>query len=173
MSATIKPLLQRLERWLKKHRRGFVKGLNPGATPAELKELEKALGGKVPPELEELLAWRNGQESGFTGKFVEDWLLMSSAQIAEEKRYLDEQAGEDPSLGWQKTWLPFLDDDQGDHVCLDVGKTPAPVREFWMGQKEQPVVTKSLAVWLEEFVTAVEAGKYEEDPERGTFYHID
>jgi hypothetical protein len=42
-----------------------------------------------------------------------------------------------------------------------------------MGQKESPPVAKSLADWLETFVTAVEAGKYEEDPERGTFYKTD
>jgi cell wall assembly regulator SMI1 len=166
MPHEVKPLLQRLERWLKKHRRGFVKGLNPGATPDELKTLDKALGGKAPPELQELLAWHNGQESGFTGKFEQDWLLMSCAQIAEAKRYLEEDA----ALEWKKDWVPFLDDDQGDYVCLDTGKTPAPVREFWMGQEEQPAVAKSLEEWLEEFVRAIEAGEYEEDPERGTFY---
>jgi cell wall assembly regulator SMI1 len=166
MPHELKPLLQRLERWLKKHRRRFVKGLNPGATPDELKALDKALGGKTPPELRDWLAWHNGQESGFAGKFEQDWLLMSCEQIAEARRYLEEDA----SLGWKKEWVPFLDDDQGDYICLDVGKTPAPVREFWMGQPEQPVVAPSLSEWLERFANAVEKGDYEEDPERGTFY---
>jgi cell wall assembly regulator SMI1 len=170
MPHEIAPLLQRLERWLKKHRRGFLKGLNPGATFDELTKLDQALGGKTPPELRALLTWHNGQESGFTGKLEQDWLLMSNEQIAEAKRYLDEQSQEDASLGWVKTWVPFLDDDQGDHVCLDVSKSPAPVRDFWMGQGEQPVVAQSLAEWLEDFVGAVEADEYEEDPERGTFY---
>jgi cell wall assembly regulator SMI1 len=162
MPHEIKPLLDRLERWLKKHRRRFVKGLNPGATPEEL----KALGDKAPPELRELLAWRNGQDSGFVGKFEQDWLLMSCEQIVEAKRYLEEDA----ALGWKKEWVPFLDDDQGDYVCLDTAKSPAPVREFWMGQPELPPVASALAEWLEKIVTALEAGEYEEDPERGTFY---
>jgi cell wall assembly regulator SMI1 len=173
MAHEVKQLLQRLERWLKKHRRRFVKALNPGATPEELNALAKSLGRNLPEELGDLLAWHNGQDSGFSGKFEQDWLLMSCQQIAEEKRYLDEQCGEDPSLGWKKDWVPFLDDDQGDHICLELTQTPAPVREFWMGQKQTPQVAKSLAEWLAAFVTAVEAGKYEEDPERGTFYKID
>jgi cell wall assembly regulator SMI1 len=164
----LKPLLQRLERWLRKHRRRFVKGLNPGASANELKGLDKVLAGKTPPELREWLAWHNGQESGFAGKFEQDWLLMSCAQIAEAKSYLEEDA----ALGWKQEWVPFLDDDQGDYVYLEVGKSPAPVREFWMGQEEQPAVARSLAAWLEEMVRAVEAGAYEEDPERGTFYRI-
>jgi cell wall assembly regulator SMI1 len=165
MPQDVKPLLLRLEKWLKKHRKGYAKGLNPGATPDELKALV-ALEKRVPEELQTLLAWHNGQETGLAGKLEQDWLLMSCEQIVEARRYLDEDA----ALKWKKAWLPFLDDDQGDYLCVDTSKSPAPVRGFWMGQKEQPVVAASLADWLEEFVRAVEAGEYEEDPERGTFY---
>ena len=52
---------------------------------------------------------------------------------------------------------------------MDTGKTPPPIREFWAGNSEHPLVAESLTGWIEMFVAAVEAGKYVEEPERGTF----
>jgi cell wall assembly regulator SMI1 len=162
----LKDLLTRLEAWLAKHRRRFLAGLRPGASTAELATLDKHLGFAAPPDLRLLLAWHNGQGEDVIGKFEEDWQLMSSTGIAAAKGELDAAAA---ATGWQNSWVPFLDNDAGDYRCLDSTSPGIPVRDFWLGNKDQPTVAPSLRAWLTDFVHDVEKGVYEEEPERGTF----
>jgi cell wall assembly regulator SMI1 len=162
----VEELLTRLERWLAKHRKRFLKALRPGADVQTLNQLKKALGCPLPDDLQALLAWHDGQADGFAGKFEENWILMSSERIAAAKPDLDTGAKE---TGWKPKWVPFLDDDEGDHLCLDTAKKGVPVRGFYLGNTDHEEVAPSLASWLEDFVTAVEAGLYHEEPERGTF----
>ena len=117
-------------------------------------------------DLRRLLAWHNGQQPDFPGRFEQDWGLMSTDEIAAAKGDLDADA---ESSGWSPTWVPFLDDDAGDYLCLDTGKATAPVRAFWQGRRGHPIISAALTAWLEEFVAALERGEYVEDPERGTF----
>src|SRR5262249_15574195 len=138
-------LLARLDKWFKAHRSRYAAALAPGATPAELDTLKLALGRPVPSDLQTLLGWHNGQGEDFARAFEQSWRLMSTKQIAEAKRQLDAEAGGD---GWQTAWVPFLEDDSGDYVCLDTSQHGEPVHEFWMGRTDHPVVAPSLAAWL-------------------------
>jgi hypothetical protein len=70
-----------------------------------------------------------------------------------------------PLPGWQKPWIPFLDDDHGNYRCVD----PIAVRDCWDGVSEHKVVAPSLTAWVSTFLAALEKGEYSEDPERGTF----
>jgi cell wall assembly regulator SMI1 len=157
-------LLARLDQWLNTKRERFQQALQPGATEAECDALATALGRPLPEELRALLMWHNGQNPDVPGAFEQNWILMSTEEIAEAKAELDDH----PHEGWQKNWLPFLDDDNGDYRCLDLGSPGCPVLECWRGRANHPVVSPSLSSWLEAFVTALERGAYAEDPERGT-----
>ncbi len=160
-------ILQRLERWLAAHRkRFFTKGLRRGASEALLAKLEKALGTPLPDELRTLLTWHDGQTSASAGRFEENWLLMSAERIAAARADLDEGAEE---TGWSPQWVPFLDDDEGDYLCLDTTRRPAPVRAYYLANTEHKAIAPSLKAWLEDFVKALEAGQYHEEPERGAF----
>ena len=159
------PALPRLEKWLSHHRRRFQEALQPGATSAELDAAQSRLGVALPADLRALLGWHNGQGADFAGHFENNWDLMSLEEIEAARKELTE--GPD---GWQPAWIPFLDDDSGDYVFVDASQPEAPVREFWQGKSERPVVAPSLAAWLAQFVAAVERGEYHEEPERGTFF---
>ncbi len=159
-------LLDRLERWLRRNRPHFIKSLPPGAAQAQLNELQAKLGLPLPEELRTLLAWHNGQGEDFIGRFEQDWLLMSCEQIVAAKGDLDHDAA---STGWNPAWIPFLDNDAGDFLCLDTSQAKAPVRGFWLGQKEHEIEAPCLTDWLADFVENVEKGNYEEEPERGSF----
>jgi cell wall assembly regulator SMI1 len=164
--ARVSKVLSRLERWLAKHRRRFLAGLAPGAAPAALDALQAQLGMPLPKALRTLLAWHNGQGEDLIGRFEEDWLLMSCDAIAAAKRDLDQNSS---AAGWQKAWLPFLDNDAGDYLCLDTAAAAEPaVRAYWLGKASQ-IVASTLADWLEDFVGNVEKGKYVEERERGSF----
>jgi cell wall assembly regulator SMI1 len=165
----IDTVLVRLEHWLAAHRRGYHQGLLPGASDDELDRAQAALGIPLPDDLRTLLRWHNGQGSEVNGHLENNWDLMSAGQIVTAKGELD--AGDPTQTGWQRAWIPFLQDDADDYLVLDTSQPGAPVREFWQGKTEHPVVAPSLSAWLAQFVTAVENGEYHEDPERGTFLH--
>jgi cell wall assembly regulator SMI1 len=158
-------LLQRLERWLAKHRRRYRAGLRPGASAADLDTLQAELGRPLPADLRTLLAWHDGQNDDFIGHFESDWDLLSVDGIRAAKKELD---AEKPT-GWQTSFIPVLADDMGDYFCLDADQPAAPVRIFWQGRKEPEAAAPSLTAWLADFVAAVERGAYHQDPERGSF----
>jgi cell wall assembly regulator SMI1 len=165
-AGSIADLLSRLEKWLKKKRPHFLKGLAPGATKIQLDGLQTELNLALPADLRDFLSWHDGKKEDCMGRFEEDWLLMSCDQIIAAKGDLDHDAG---STGWNPAWIPFLDNNAGDFLCLDTTEAKAPVRGFWLGNKEHQIVAPSLADWLADFVDNVEKGNYEEDPERGSF----
>jgi cell wall assembly regulator SMI1 len=157
-------LLARLDQWLNTHRERFQQALQDGATARECDELTAVLGRPLPEELRAVLMWHNGQNPDVPGSFEDNWILMSTEEIAEAKKELDAEAHE----GWRKSWLPFLDNDSGDYRCLDLDSAGSPVLECWRGRADHPVIAPSLAAWLEGFVSALERGAYAEDPERGS-----
>jgi cell wall assembly regulator SMI1 len=159
-------LLGRLDRWLADHRARYHRGLLPGAAREELESLRSALGWPLPPDLETWLTWHNGQKAEVFGALEGDWHPMSAAEIAEAKQELDAGGHE----GWQRNWIPFLDDDNGDYLCLDPGQPGTPVRECWRGRAEHDVVAPSLASWVERLLGGLEKGAYTEDPERGSMH---
>jgi cell wall assembly regulator SMI1 len=166
----LKELLGRLEKWLAAHRPRFLKNLRPGANEVELHALQARLGHELPAELRTLLAWHSGQGEEFAGRFEEDWLLMGTGEIAQAKEDLDKgAAGNGAGNGWKPEWIPVLDDDAGDYLFLDTSQARPPVRAYWLDQEQQPQIAASLTAWVDAFIKAVEAGQYEEDPERGTF----
>lgn len=157
-------LLARLDQWVNTNRERFQQALRPGATAAECDALAAALGRPLPEELRAFLMWHNGQNPDVPAAFEQSWILMSTDEIADAKKELDSQ----PHEGWHTDWVPFLDDDNGDYRCLDLGSTGSSVLECWRGRADHPVIAASLSAWLEAFVTALERGAYAEDSERGT-----
>jgi cell wall assembly regulator SMI1 len=156
-------LLGRLDQWLAAHRERFRHALLPGASAVDCDTLASALGQPLPQDLRTLLTWHNGQSSDVPGAFEQNWHLMSTREIADAKKELDTQ----PHEGWHHAWAPFLDDDNGNYLCLDLGSPGCPVRECWRGRSDHSVVAPSLSAWLADFVAALERGAYAEDPERG------
>lgn len=159
-------LLARLDKWLATHRTVYHTGLRPGATPEDLDQLEKEIGCLLPEALRSWLTWHNGQDAETVGALEGRWIPMSTKEIAETKKERDAN----PTDGWQDTWVPFLDDDRGNYLCIDTHEPGHPLRECREGHAENPVVAPSLAAWLEGFLKGLEEGKYHEDPERGTFF---
>jgi cell wall assembly regulator SMI1 len=165
-AAGLPALLARLDGWLARHRPRYYEGLEPGATPAEIEGLAQALGRPVPDELRQWLGWHNGQSEEVIGAFYEAFNLMSAAQVAAAWQ----ERGTTAEPGWDKGWIPLLDDYQGDLIVLDPSQPGCAVREVWRGLSDHPVVASTLVAWVEAFLADVEAGRYHEDPERGEFH---
>jgi cell wall assembly regulator SMI1 len=131
-----------------------------------LETLQREAGVALPDDLQTLLRWHNGQNTEtIAGAFEQGFFLMGTDQIVEVKKDLDAHA----PTGWQKAWLPFLDDDHENYVCVDTTQPAAPVKEVWRGRTDSPSAAPSLKAWVQHFVDGLEKGAYKEDPERGTF----
>lgn len=125
MDDDLQLILNRLEKWLQKHRAHYWKMLLPGASRAELDFLRKSIAPPLPEELRTLLAWHNGQSADFIGGFEANWQLMSTRTIAVETMLLlDPEA----QSGWERSWIPFLNDDAGNYVCIDASQAGFPLR---------------------------------------------
>lgn len=161
---TISQLLDRLETWLRRHRPAYAKALHPPAGADELTALDRALGTPTPPEVQTLLRWHNGQVREGVGCFEEDWTLLSAAEIAAAHGEL--------TTGWATSLIPFLDDDEGNYLGVDMSSPGHPVCSCLQDNKRR-VLAASLQAWLDDFVRRVERGEYHEDPERGSFMRSD
>lgn len=161
--SSLSALLARLDHWLKAHRARYYHSLLPGATSADCHALQTALGKPLPAELHTWLTWHNGQNPDVEGGLEENWIPMSTTEIAEVKKELDDEA----HAGWNKEWIPFLDNDNDSFLCLDPTRAGCAVVECWRGKHDHPTAAPSLAAWVEHVLTGLEQGKYTEDPERG------
>jgi cell wall assembly regulator SMI1 len=164
-TAGLRSLLSRIDEWIGQHRARFNGALRPGASAAELDAAASTLHLPLPAGLRALLGWHNGQDPDVFGALESNWNLMTTDQIVEVKKDLDAN----PPSGWDRAWIPFLDDDNNSYVVVDTAHDGA-VREVWHGQQEHPVAAPSLTAWVQKFVEGLESGAYHEDPERGSFY---
>src|SRR5262249_22807777 len=111
----------------------------------------------------------NGQREGCAGALVERWRLMGTKRISDAIGEIrNERTGAFAKSGWRRSYIPFLDDDFGDYLCLDTECRPAPVCEFRLGERTPSRMSCSLTTWLEEMVAALQKGEFVEDLERGT-----
>lgn len=129
----MKKLWQKLENHLSTHDPEMLADLNPPATDAQIRELEKALGVQLPADLVACLKVHNGQ-AGRAEPLFDGYRFLSSDEVAQEsklwRRLLNTGAFKDftpePQSGvakawWSDSWIPFAVNDEGDCICLDLG----------------------------------------------------
>jgi cell wall assembly regulator SMI1 len=114
--------LERMELWLATNRPDYLERLRPGATEAELDAFEARFSLQLPDSFREFYRWRNGQPPDLSASLSQNWMFSSLDEIAETKELLDGMIGtdfEDPKW-WRLSWIPFLANGGGDHLCLDL-----------------------------------------------------
>ncbi len=159
-------LVTRLDAWLREYRPAYYANLLPGLTAEELVGFERRLGVTLPSSFCVLYQWRNGQfhdDPSFRGNRY--W--MCAGDIARTKELMDSLIGADFEPGWwQRSWVPFLHNGGGDHLCIDTAGTgsgsPGQLVEFWHDAPHRPVVAPSLESWLHNFIQSLERDRWEE-----------
>ncbi|HSI62294.1 MAG TPA: SMI1/KNR4 family protein [Candidatus Saccharimonadia bacterium] len=174
--ATIQNLWQRFEAWLLVSAPQAHASLRPGASEAQIEELEKLVGVKFPADIRDSYRLHDGQAR--EGPWLLDGReLLSLERIAEEwkvwKDLLDggdfDGISSDPdefvrSDWWHPAWIPLSYDGAGNHDCLDMAPTEkgavGQIIDFWHDDAARSVKATSFTTWLEGLVTGVEVGKY-------------
>jgi cell wall assembly regulator SMI1 len=167
---TMPALLERLERWLRLYRAEYYEWLRPGVPERELMSLERDLGRNLPAGFRELYRWHDGQDAECTLPLYYNQMFMPLKQVqlvwAAVSQLLD--SGEFPEVNWwSKSWIPFLDSGNGDHLCVDLdgtfGGMPGQVLAFYHDWECRNIEYPSIEKWLEAFVPTVENGMWEEE----------
>jgi len=160
-------LIERLNHWLEKNRPDYYAHLMPGVTDARLDAFEAQFSLKLPAAFRQLYRWHNGHDQLRSESLVQNLMFSSLGDIARVKELMDDMIGSDfdEPRWWRRSWVPFLENGAGDHLCVDLaaedGGTPGQVLMFYHDCDDRPIRSTSLEAWLADLVTSMESGSLE------------
>lgn len=116
-------LIQRLDTWLKRYRSNYYESLRSPLSDAEIAEFESLFAVSFPEDFKALYQWKNGQKATVDESLYQNrnWMQMREIQYAIEpnNEFLD--TGEfESGTWWSRKWIPFLGDEMGNYLCLDL-----------------------------------------------------
>ena len=154
-------VVARLSSWLETNAPDVANAMAPGASDEEIAAFEKVLGTALPAGMRALYRWHNGGKGALIGNRV----LMPLAEITSTRQLMNKAVddGAFKTTNWyRKTWVPFLSNRAGDHVCWDprgsFSGSPGQVLEFWHTDHDRKVLAPTFDAWLTALVESIEAG---------------
>ncbi len=157
-------LVKRLDDWLRKNRSDYYDSLLPGASTKLLKKFEENYSIQMPETFHILYKWRNGQSADNYDSFQDNRMILSLEGIVDAKDFLDQEYADLPKW-WNIEWIPFLYNGAGDYLCiaLDLNGKARSGRliTYWHDDKDRAVTYQNIDEWLEELVSSMEGGTYE------------
>ncbi|OON69466.1 SMI1/KNR4 family protein [Hymenobacter sp. CRA2] len=154
-------LLRRLDELLQQHRPDYYATLNPPASEAELAAFEAEFELTLTPELRQWFGWHDGQQD--YNSFFQNNCLQSLESVTESMRVNNELLadGDFTHNWWRTSWVPFLENGGGDHVCVDLEGTftgrAGQIMEHWHDWEARTVLFPDLTSWLAAVVRSYEA----------------
>jgi len=125
--------------------------LNFGACDASLTAFKSKINLKVPNLFYEFYQTFNGSVEGALPVWGKMTILPLSG-IVREKETLDKNL---KNLNWNRNWLPFLMEDKGSFVCINLydkaKKEFGTIIQYSNKKNFQPILFKSFKHWLEAF----------------------
>ena len=114
-------ILARLDGVLRRHRPEYFEVLAAPVADEAVRAFEKRFGVSLPGPLATLYRWHDGQSDEGSAGLVGGYFFMSFELLSYQYGALpeDAKATPDPGAWWKPSWFPFLDDGEGNLVCLD------------------------------------------------------
>ena len=169
---------QRIHDWYQKNTPEDTLVLADGASADEIKELETALGARLPDDVRESLALHNGAANeGYLlyhgellscSRILEIWQMYQGMQQREgfglgDDYQTDALQGPIRPVYWDGLRIP-LTDNSGDAAMLDLqpadGGHAGQIIEFDGEVGPKAVLATSFSVWLEQLADELEQGKH-------------
>ena len=169
----------RITNWIETHAPQLLEVLQPGASEAQLSELEAALSIRLPDDVKALYRLCNGQSSFDYGllngneflsleRMQDEWTVWKDLLDAGELVADDDIQGDRIEAGickvwWSPKWIPLTYNGGGDHDCLDI----APAEEgvsgqiitMWHDDDERKVLAPGIRDWLQQYAVQLESGQ--------------
>ena len=126
--------------------------LREPASGASLDALAGAFKSRLPPEVQVLLEWHDGQEWNAPLSKKNNRRMMSAAEIAEQIMFFADPLSD--FLGpWEPSWLPILTNDAGDFVVYQTqGSQPGSLSLYWHDDERRGTAHPSLQSWAQELL---------------------
>ncbi|HYO65816.1 MAG TPA: SMI1/KNR4 family protein [Archangium sp.] len=184
MAATdVRKAWRRIEDWMRENLPRFTKALQPPASPETIQQAEATVGVPFPSDLREFLSVHDGQSPDELEVFAR-WAPLSLERIVSIWQRSEErvqrgviQTEDNPDIRihgpvrprwWDRAWIPFAKDAEGDLLCLDLNPPPGgqhgQVILFIHDADKREVVAPSLGSWLERLAGDFESGRYAVEP---------
>lgn len=164
--------LKALDTWLQHQRPDFYAELRPGASEAELGDLEAQLSQTLPEAFKDLLRWRNGQHDKAYASFHDNRMLMSIEDILSTWQMLQELSPEwdaETPNWWRSAWIPFMSNGGGAYLCLDLEGTftgqPGQLIQFWHDDADRSVEYPDFDTYLAALSGSMPATQWKTDEE--------
>lgn len=170
-----------IESWMRANAPQVLDTLQPGASDAQIAELESALAIQLPDDVRASYRIHNGQATYKYG-LINGREFLSLERIRDEwqvwKELLDsgtfqteegQDQGSDPDPGirnlwWSDKWIPLTYDGGGNHDCLDLypadGGTVGQIITMWHDDDERKLVAPSFRAWLKQYAEGLAAGQF-------------
>lgn len=175
----------RLETWLARHMPEMLQSLNPGATTAEIQEVEQELGFNLPEVLKEFYTIHNGQQYNPEGGLLYGMNLRSLNDIAQFYRDFDDiylaklslaepgqqlghpaldSSGKVRPQDMSYLWIPFatrLNAFTSAQLCLDLDPASSGVKGQVIAvadNMEKMVVANSFDAFFDWFISSLIGG---------------
>lgn len=184
MTVDLSATLARLEAWLAEHVPDIHAALRPGASEADLDDLETLIGLRLPESFRMLYRWHDGQNWEAGGVFGLEFLTLEGVRrewetwrqveamhpdMNEEMPSTSHPPGAGRETYTTPGWLGFLANGGGNSVGLDFDPgpegTPGQVITFGRDEEHKYVLAESLDAFLGEYVSRLEAGRVTVTPE--------
>jgi cell wall assembly regulator SMI1 len=161
----MKQLWQKLENHLREHNPELLADLNPPATDAQVRELEKQLEVTLPEDFVACLRAHDGQ-AGLAMPLFDGYRFLSISEIVTESQlwrnllktgmfinFTPRPQREIADAWWSGSWVPFAVNDEGDCVCLDLAPTASgangQIIQVWHDDGDRSVLADSLGEFVE------------------------
>ncbi|MEU1146122.1 SMI1/KNR4 family protein [Streptomyces sp. NPDC005863] len=156
---------QRIESWLERNAPATFASLLPGASEAELDELQASLGVRLPVGLRALWSRRAGVGPESTPGFMPRESVLMSFEVVRlvyqeqlslhQRKAQRKTAGAEEVTGWRPSWVPFAaigaDALSGLSVDAETGRV-----WYWCEYAELSVQFESLTDFVEEMADVLE-----------------
>ncbi|MEE4093659.1 SMI1/KNR4 family protein [Pseudomonas viridiflava] len=147
--------------------------LNPPASAAQTRQLEKQLDVTLPQDFVQCLMLHDGQQGKAAGLF-EGYEFLSTRKISLEwaalRRLLDRGDLDEPlgianpavlHVWWDPRWIPFASNGAGDSLCLDLAPAAAgrsgQVISYSHEFPQRSVKAPGFSAWLKAFANRSQA----------------
>jgi cell wall assembly regulator SMI1 len=161
--------IARLDTWLRQNAPAFYEVLGPGLSDEEIIDLERHLNVTLPEDFKEFYRWKNG-ETANADFYPWNGVLMSAEWICQKWCSIPGMRSSDEVIPaeeldkelrfWNPKWVPFLDQLDGNLVCVDTegsfGGKRGQILWFIHDDDHHTILHESMTKWIETVVTLLE-----------------
>ena len=174
-------IVQELSQWLSEHISDLVDTLQEGISESEINNFESQYNITLPEDFKAFYLLHNGQKSGDFGLtdmgeilnlqgIEREWNIWK--KLREDSIFPDSSAKCDNGIQqtwYDKLWIPFTADGNGNHYCLDLNPTEegtfGQVISLWTDYGNRNIIAPSFQAFMEQYLADLKAGKFNYDSE--------